>query len=125
MSNKLALLLWSADESRPDLCAAPFVYATAAAALDAEVEIHFAARAVRLLVDGVARQLYPSAARERSILAYLQDAHRSGARCYACSMALAAHVAPQESLIAEFTGRAGAASFVARALDPEWRTLVF
>ena len=50
----LAILLWSVDVERPDLAAAPFVYAAAAAALDAEVEIHFAARSVRLLVAGEA-----------------------------------------------------------------------
>lgn len=125
MSSKLAILVWSADATQPELCAAPFVYAAAACALDAEVEVHFAARAVRLLVRGVADAIYPTARKERSIHEFLQDAARAGARFLACSMALKAHVAPGEVMVAEFGGAAGAASFVARALDPEWRTLVF
>jgi hypothetical protein len=62
--SKLAILLWSTDLDRPDLAAAPFVYAAAACALDAEVEVHFAGRSVRLLVDGAAegRQAHPTTA---------------------------------------------------------------
>ncbi len=122
---KLALLLWSVDLERPDLAAAPFVYAAAAAALDAEVEIHFAARAVRLLVAGEAAARRPSAQSERTLHDFMQDAARGGARFLACSMAWAEYVKPGEATIAEFSGHAGATAFVARSLDPDWRTLVF
>lgn len=120
----LALLLWSATPERPEGCVTPFVHALAARALDAEVEIHFAGPAVRLLVEGVADELYPTAAREKSILAYLRETHAAGAEYYACSMARAAFVAEGETLIPEAKA-AGATAFVARSLDPAWRTLVF
>jgi len=124
--SKLAILLWSVDLERPDLAAAPFVYAAAAAALDAEVEIHFAGRSVRLLVDGEAAGCSTSA-REggRSVYEFMQDAARGGARFLACSMAWAEYVGNGEATIPELSGRAGATAFVARSLDPEWRTLVF
>jgi len=48
-----------------------------------------------------------------------------GVRFLGCSTALKRHVREGEKIIAEFAGAAGAASYAQRALDPEWRTLVF
>lgn len=123
--SKLAILLWSVDLERPDLAAAPFVYAAAAGALDAEVEIHFAGRSVRLLVDGAAESRSTSEHGGRSLYAFMQDASRGGARFLACSMAWHEYVASGEATIPEYSGQAGATAFVARSLDPAWRTLVF
>lgn len=123
--SKLAILLWSVDLERPDLAAAPFVYAAAACALDAEVEIHFAGRSVRLLVAGAAEAKNTSPNGGRSLHAFMQDAARGGAQFLACSMAWHEYVAAGEATIAEYTGQAGATAFVARSLDPAWRTLVF
>lgn len=123
--NKLAILLWSTDLYRADLAAAPFVYASAAGALDTEVEIHFAGRSVRLLIEGEAAQRSTSERGGRSLYAFMQDAAHGGARFLACSMAWAEYVRPGEATIPEWSGHAGATAFVARSLDPEWRTLVF
>lgn len=125
--SKLAILLWSVNLDRPDLAAAPFVYAAAAGALDAEVEIHFAGHSVRLLIDGaaVAQSTSEKNTGGRSLYAFMQDAAHGGARFLACSMAWAEYVAPGEATIPEFSGHAGATAFVVRSLDPEWRTLVF
>lgn len=123
--NKLAILLWSTALDRPDLAAAPFVYAAAAAALDAEVEIHFAGRSVRLLVAGEAAGCSSSERGGRSLYEFMQDAAKGGARFLACSMAWREYVGDGEATIAEFAGQAGATAFVARTLDPDWRTLVF
>lgn len=120
----LALLLWSATPQAPERCVTPFVHALAARALDAEVEIHFAGPAVRLLVAGVADGLYPTPAREKSVLAFVQEAAAAGAELFACGMARAAFVAEGEGLIPQARA-AGATAFVARSLDPAWRTLVF
>ncbi|HZX32728.1 MAG TPA: DsrE family protein [Rhodocyclaceae bacterium] len=120
----LAFLLWSATPDRPELCVTPLVHALAALALDAEVEIHFAGPAVRLLVEGVADGLYPTPAREKSVLAFLEELRAAGAALYACSMASAAYVAEGEKLIPGARS-AGATAFVARSLDPHWRTLSF
>jgi predicted peroxiredoxin len=123
--SKLAILLWSVDLERPDLAAAPFVYAAAATALDAEVEVHFAGRSVRLLVAHEAGHRSTAERGGRSLYAFMQDAAHGGARFLACSMAWAAYVRDGEATIPELSGHAGATAFVARTLDPEWRTLVF
>jgi uncharacterized protein len=125
LTERLALLMWAATPDRPELCVTPLVHALAARALDAEVEIHFAGPAVRLLVAGVADALYATPAQEKSIGDFLREAGAAGARFYACSMASASWIAGDESLIPECSGAAGATAFVARTLDPAWRTMVF
>lgn len=122
---KLAILLWSAGPERPELCAAPFVYAAAAGALDCEVEIYFAGQAIGLLAQGVAEDLYPGPERRKPLYAFMREAAAEGARFLACSMAMRDRLSPARPLIPEYAGDAGAAAFVRRALDPEWRTLVF
>jgi len=122
---KLAILLWSATPERPQLCATPFVHAAAAAAFDCEVEIHFAGPAVRLLVAGVADGLRPWPGSDTSIYQMLRQATNLGVSLRACAMAMGALVGDGEALIPEYAGTIAASAFVARALDPDWATLVF
>ena len=124
MTERLALLIWAATPDRPELCVTPLVHALAARALDAEVEIHFAGPAVRWLVEGVADVAYTTAAQEKSIGDFLREILAEDVRLLACGMARAAWVADDEKLIPQ-AGAAGATAFVARTLDPAWRTLVF
>lgn len=125
MTDKLALLIWAATAERPELCVTPLIHALAARALDCEVEIHFAGPAVRLLVDGVADGLYATSAQEKSLGEFLREAAAENVRLFICSMAKAAWITADETLIPECSGTAGATSFVARTLDPAWKTLVF
>lgn len=124
MAEHLALLIASPTPERPELVVTPLVHALAARALDAEVEIHFAGPAVRWLVAGIADAAWPTPAREKSVGEFLAEALAAGVRIHACGMARAAWVGDGESLIPA-AGAAGATAFVARALDPAWRTLVF
>ena len=124
MTDRLALLVWAATPAHPELCVTPLVHALAARALDAEVEIHFAGPAVRWLVEGVADALYATPAKEKSIADFLREVLAEDVRLLACGMARAAWVADHEKLIPQ-AGAAGATAFVARTLDPAWRTLVF
>lgn len=125
MKQKLAILLWAASPETPQLCATPFVHAAAGAALDAEVEIHFAGPAVRLLVEGVAAKLRPWPGMETSVYAMMRQAANLDAKFLACAMAMNALVGSEEQLIPEYAGTAGASAFVQRTLDPAWATLVY
>ena len=91
MITKLAILVWSLSPERPELAAAPFVYAATACAMDCEVEIHFAGTAVKLLKPGVAQNIHPSAGRERSIHDFMRDASGRGVKFLGCQMAFHAH----------------------------------
>ena len=121
--NRLAILLWAATPEQPDLCAAPFVYAAAAAALDCEVEVHFAGPSVKLLVPGFAERAVTSGGKD--IYAFMIEASSLGVRFFACSMAAGQHIPDETAMIPELSAAAGATAFVARVIDPDWRTLVF
>jgi predicted peroxiredoxin len=123
MMERLALLAWSISADAPDLCAAPFVYATAAAALDCEVEIHFAGPAVMLLIDGVAASAITSSG--KPVYGFMREAANLGVKFFACAMAASQHIAAGKSMIPELSGEAGATAFVVRTLSPGWKTLVF
>jgi uncharacterized protein len=125
MKGHLAILLWAASPDQMQLCATPFFHAAAAAAMDVDVEMHFSAKSVLLLVPGVASALYAGVDRSASIYQHMQQAATFGARFYACSDAIAAHAVDRSRLVPEVTGFAGASAFIARALDAEWSTLVF
>lgn len=125
MKQNLAILLWTASPEHPQLCATPFVHAAAGAALDAEVEIHFAGPAVRLLVQGVAAGLRPWPGMDTSVYDMMRQAANLGVRFLACAMALKALVQEDEALIPEYTGTAGASAFVQHALNEEWATLTY
>jgi len=124
LADKLAILIWAALPECPELVVTPLVHALAARALEAEVEIHFAGPAIRWLVDGVADRQYATAAREKSIGEFLREVQQEGVTLYACGMAQAQWVAAGESLLPGCR-HAGATAFVARSLDPEWRTLTY
>lgn len=124
MPDKLAFLIWAATPDHPELVVTPLIHALAARALDAEVEIHFAGPAVRWLVSSVADGLYATPEREKSIGEFLCEVAAEDVRLLACGMARAAWVGAGETLIPQ-AGAAGATAFVARTLDPAWRTLTF
>lgn len=124
MPDKLAFLIWAATPDHPELVVTPLIHALAARALDAEVEIHFAGPAVRLLVSGVADALYATQGKEKSIGDFLREVEQEGVTLYACGMAQAQWVAEGESLLPGCR-HAGATAFVVRAFDPAWRTLTY
>lgn len=122
--SRLAILVWAADPGRPELCATPFYVATAAAAMDAEVEMYFTAGSVRLLEAGVAETLR-AAPGGRPVAEFLREAAGFGVRFFACPAALDAHGIDASRLRPEITGRAGAPAYLARVLDSQWKALVF
>ena len=124
MPDKLAFLICAATPGHPELLVTPLVHALAGRALDAEVEIHFAGPAVRWLVEGLAEQGFPTPEREKSIGDFLREVQAEDVRLLACGMASAAWIGPHETLIPG-VGAAGATAFVARQLDPSWRTQVY
>ena len=125
MKKHLAILLWSAEPERPHLCGTPFFHAAAAAAMDIEVEMFFTSRSIRLLAQGVADVIYLGEGKEQSVGEYMRQAHEFGAKFFACSQTMAAHGVSGEMLVPEVAGHAGAAAFIARALDADWATLTY
>lgn len=125
MKSKVAILLWAADPEQPHLCATPFFHAAAAAAMDAEVEMYFTSRSVRLLVKGVAESLYTGPRQRETVYAFMQRAAEHGAKFYACSQAMEEHSVAASDFIPEVTGMAGAAVYMARCMDEHWIALTY
>lgn len=123
-AQRLVIVMWSADPTAPDRAAAPFVYALAARALEIDVEMHFTAGAVRWLFEGVADDAFTDQGRTKTVRDFIREAAAAGVRLYACAMALNER-RRGESLIAEMTGIAGAATVVGAAMEPETRVIVF
>ncbi len=121
----LAILLWATDPDDPARCATPFFHAAAAAAMDLEVEVYFASRSVGLLLPGVAETIRTAESGGETVAHFMREAHRAGARFFACSSALQAFTDKDAQLIPELDGYAGAGTFIARTVDSGWATLVF
>jgi predicted peroxiredoxin len=121
----VAILLWASSDQTPQLLATPFFMAATAAAMDAQVEIYFSARSVRLLLPGVAAALRASELAPQTIFDHMLQAHKFGACFFACSDALRAHGIENAPLIEQCSGHSGATSYMARVLDSNWRVLTF
>ncbi|CAM5785953.1 DsrE family protein [Ottowia pentelensis] len=120
----VAILLWAADASAPERLATPFFHAAAAATMEVPVEIYFTAASVNLLRPGVAAGLRASARVDKTIADNLREAVDLGARLFACSDALHAQGIEARELMPGVQ-RGGAVQFMARAIDRDWRTLIF
>ena len=120
----VAILLWAADRAAPERLATPFFHAAAAAAMEVPVEIYFTAASVHLLVPGVAAGLRASPRVDKTIADNLREAVGLGAQLFACSDALHAQGVQAAQRMAGVQ-RGGAVQFMARAIDRDWRTLVF
>ncbi|MBL8516259.1 MAG: DsrE family protein [Betaproteobacteria bacterium] len=125
MKQKLAILLWATDPATADRCATPFFHAAAAGAMDVEVEMYFTARSVLLLAPGAASRIFAGQQQTTSIGDHMRQASEHGVRFFACQDALTAHGMVAQPLIEDVSGYGGATAFIARALDPEWATLVY
>lgn len=121
----LALLIWSADLSAPEVVATPFVMAQAAAALDMQVELYFTARSVLLLTPQAGSTLVGFGPERLPLCEYLNKVHELGIALFACSQAMHAAGLARADLIAACQGLGGSVQFMGRNADPAWRTLVF
>ena len=125
MKKHQAIICWMANPDHPHLCATPFFHATAAAAMDVEVEVYFTSAAVLLLKRGVAGALHTGPQARESVYTFMRQASQHGARFFACSQALCEYGLTLADLIAETSGAAGAAAYVARGLDDEWAMAIY
>ena len=125
MAEKLVMMLLTIDPAHPHLCGTPFFQAAAAAAMDAEVEIYFASSATNLLAIGVADKIYPTEDKIKSVYSFMQDAAGLGVKFYACGGAMDALAVTKKMLIPECTGIAGAAAYMGRVLDDEWKSITY
>jgi predicted peroxiredoxin len=112
MEKKIVIMLMNTGPDRPASLGTPFFQASAAAAMDLEVEIYFSAGNIALLRPGVADQLYPGKEQTKSVYAFMQDAHAAGVKFFACGGGMEEHDLGIGETIPEFDGARGAAAYI-------------
>lgn len=125
MANKVVIMLLNANPDVPATLGAPFFQATVAACMDLEVEVYFASRTASLLRRGVAEQLFPGQAREKSVYSFMQDAHEAGVKFYLCGGAMDENAITKENAIPELDGVVGGAAFIGEAIEDDVVTLTY
>lgn len=125
MADKLVIMLLNINPERPGTMGAPFFQATVAAAMDMDVEVYFAGPSARLLIKGVADDIYPGTAREKSLASFMQDAHEAGAKYYVCAGAMDENELTDDNAIPELDGHRGGAAFIAEAAEDNVVTLTY
>ena len=125
MADRVVIMLLNANPENPATLGAPFFQACVAGAMELQVEVHFATRAVQLLGIGFAATLYPGKERTKSVYDFMREAHDAGARFYGCSQALQEFGIDESNAIPEFDGARGGAAFLGAALDENTLTLTY
>lgn len=125
MDKKIVIILLNTDPDRPASLGTPFFQASAAAALDLEVEIYFTARNIQLLHRGVADKLYPGKQQQKSIYSFMQDAHNAGVKFYACSGGMDDQELDASNAIPELDGAKGAAALMSQLVEGDTVPLAY
>lgn len=125
MAHKVVIMLLNINPDIPATLGTPFFQATVAACMDLEVEIYFASRTVRLLLQGVADDLYPGKERVKSVYSFMQDAHEAGAKFFLCGGAMEENGINKDNAIPELDGVVGGAGFISEAIEEGVLTLTY
>ena len=121
---KMCFLVLHAGSNDLADCATPILHALTASAMECEVEMYFIGPGVRILSEQGAEAIIAPELK-RSVATLLDDAHESGIRLYACTSAWKAHLPGGSKLATRYAGFAGAATYLGRAMAPEWRVLSY
>lgn len=124
MLRKVCIILLNSGSIDLRDCAMPIMHAMTARALDCEVEMYFVGPAIRLLTVGDSTDLAALDA-THTLREQLRAARQEGIELFACSAAQRTYVKGGMVLADYCSGVAGAASYLARALDPDWRVLTY
>lgn len=125
MADKIVFMLLNLNPDHPGTLGTPFFQAAVAAAMDLEVEMYFAARTTRLLIKGEAERLYPGSAAEKSVYAFMQDAHEAGAKFFACAGAMDEHGLNHDNAIPELDGARGGGAFIGEIAEDSVAVLTY
>ena len=124
-AKRLLIVLVNTDPRNGEELGAPFYHAAVAAALDYEVDVVCTATAGRLLKKGVAEGLHVKAGAEKTVLDFIREAHRHGARLWACPANFDLFDMTQDDLIPECSGLMSTAKMITDLMDGECRILTY
>ncbi len=122
---RLLIVLVNTDPRNGEELGAPFYHAAVAASLGYQVDVVCTATAGRLLRQGVAASLVVKPGSSRSVLDFIQEAHRHGAKFWACPANLDLFDMTAEELIPECAGMMSTAQMITALMDGEARVLTY
>ena len=125
MTRKLLIVLVNTDPRNPEELGAPFYHAAVAAAMDYEVDVICAATAGKLMRKGVAESIQLKAGNPKTVYDWVRDAHKEGARFWACPANLELFDMTQVDLIPECSGLMGAAAMLQKIMSDDHRVLTY
>jgi uncharacterized protein len=124
-AERLLIVLVNSDPRNGEELGAPFYHAAVAAALGYQVDVVCTATAGRLLKAGVAAALEVKPGSGKSVLDFIKDAHRHGARFYACPANLDLFDMKPEDLIPECAGMMSTTQMITDLMEGECRVLTY
>jgi predicted peroxiredoxin len=125
MADKLLIVLVNTDPRNPEELGSPFFQATAAAAMDFEVEVICTATAGRLMQKGVAEAITVKAGGNKTVYDFIRDAHAAGVKFLACAGNLELFEMKEADLIPECSGLVGSAYLVDKVMSDDYRVLTY
>ena len=124
-ADRLLIVLVNTDPRNGEELGAPFYHAAVAAALGYKVDVVCTATAGRLLRRGVQEALEVKKGSGHSVYAFIQEAHRHGARFWACPGNLDLFDMTAEELIPECAGMMSATQMIGDLMEGECRVLTY
>lgn len=124
-AERLLIVLANTDPRNGEELGAPFYHAAVAAALGYTVDVVCTATAGRLLRAGVAEGLEVKAGSGRNVLEFIREAHRHGAKFWACPANLDLFDMKRDDLIPECEGMMSATQLITDLMEGECRVLTY
>ncbi len=124
-AKRLLIVLVNTDPRNGEELGAPFYHAAVAAALDYEVDVVCTATAGRLLKKGVAEKLEVKAGADKSVYDFIKEAHRHGARFWACPANFDLFDMSESDLVPECAGLMSTTKMITDLMDGECRVLTY
>jgi len=125
MTRKLLIVLVNTDPRNSEELGAPFYHAAVAAAMDYEVDVICAATAGKLMCKGVAEAIRLKMGNPKTVYDWICDAHKQGARFWACPANLELFDITEADLIPECSGLMGAATMLEKIMSDDHRVLTY
>ena len=116
-SQKVLIVLTSGP-AMPERCAAPFFFASGAAALGNDVSMFFTMQATQLLKRGVAEKVFAKQG-GRPISQFMQNALEAGVKFFICSASLELNDISPNDLIDEAENLVGSVFLTERGLESD------
>ena len=112
------LIVMTSGPDTPERCAAPFFFATGAAAMGYDVSMFFTMQGTKLLQQGVAEKVYPKEG-GRPISEFIQNALNADVQFFVCSASLELNDMAPDDLIEEVDNLVGSLFLTEKGLESD------